>query len=259
MTEIKKELLYFKEQYADERLTTIKPFDKIEIKTKIEKFTLQISDKGKVKKLSENYSGDRGLTLKTDSTKTILLFTAEGNVIKWTGLNIPQSVDEEIVGLCNEDDYSPETSVVFFTSDGLIKKSALEEYLSLKQTSLAVKLSPDAKVVNVKFVLENNKEQKTLFTENDIILFTKNGYAIRFEDNLRQVGRIAAGVRGIKLDDEDEVVAAVVLPATTSEGQITLETETEEEKVVEIPEIRKQNRGGKGVNIQKTGKIKRVI
>lgn len=241
LKEVKKRLLEIKAKYPDERKTLIQEFDKVEIKTLVEKFTLQISENGKIRKLSENYSGDRGVVLKTDSAKTILFFDEKGYVQKHAGNALPQSTENSVVGLCNEDDYSDADSVVFITSDGMIKKTSFAEYKSTTKNSIAIKLGRGAKVVKVFFEKD----------PSDIVLLTKKGFVIRFSDeDVRQVGRIAAGVRAIKLEEGDEVIGATTVQSDKKNGSIKIQT-GQGEVVVPLDKVKKQNRGGKGVRILK--------
>lgn len=237
LREVEKKLLAIKEKYADERRTLIKEFDKVEIKTVVERFTLQITEDGKVKKLSENYSGDMGLTLKTDSTKTIWLFAEDGCIQKIAGINLPQSVEKRVAGLCNEDDFSETDSVVFVTSDGMIKKTAFLEYKTAKSGSTAIKLAEGAKVARVLFEKE----------PSDIIIVTKKGMAIRFSDeDVRQTGRVSMGVRGIKLEDGDEVKDAFIIPSSEA-GKCRIKIGS---VFINADKIKRQNRGGKGIKIK---------
>jgi DNA gyrase subunit A len=249
LKEVEAELLTIKEKYNDERKTLIKEFDKIELKTKVEKFTLQINGKGKVKKLSENYNGDKGITLKTDSTKNIYVFDNDGNTLKYNGMNFPQSIDSTVINLCNEDEYTDEEDVLFITSDGQIKKSAFKEYRAVKSNSQAIKLIGKAKVINIMF---GN-------IPNDIVLITQNGFVIRFDHtDIRQIGRVASGVRGIKLEDGDMVIGAIALPSEKDDGVINIETSKGIEKVM-VSQIKKQGRGGKGIKLFKNDNVIRLL
>jgi len=242
LKEVKKRLLEIKEKFKDERKTLVREFDKIEIKTFIEKFTLQIDESGKIKKLSENYKGDKGIVLRTDSTKTILFFDEKGFIQKYPGNALPQSVENAVVGMCNEDDYSETDGVIFITSDGMVKKTAFAEYKSVsKNNTAATKLNEGAKVIKVLF--EKGP--------SDIVLFTKKGFAIRFSSkDIKQVGRMAVGVKGIKLE-QDEVIGAEIIPHTEENGDIVVQTQNEEKVIIPLDKVKRQNRGGRGTKIKK--------
>ena len=245
---LREELVRLKDMFADERKTLISHFEQVQIKTQVERFTLQIAPNGKIKKLAEGYRGERGVVLKTDSTKTILLFDSEGNVSHFTGQSLPQTVNGKIVGMVNEDDCSDTSDVLFVTSNGLVKKSAFSEYKSLKNGVVAIKVAQNESVVAVFFG----------DLPSDLLLFSHNGMAIRFEHGeVRQIGRVAAGVRGVRLEERDRVVGALLVPADVSKGKIGVQTETGA-SVIDVGAVRKQSRDGKGVRIIKNGFIKAV-
>lgn len=224
LKQLRFELERIKIIFADNRKTIIKPFDEIQVKTKIEIFTLQVTDKGKLKKFSGRYSGDKAL--KTDSTKTILAFSDKGIVLRLTG-DVINNISAKVINICNEDGYTDEDSVIFITTDGKIKKSAFSEYKSLKNTAQALILDVEAKVVAVFF------SQKD--TPQDFVLLTKKGYIIRFEDDVRQIGRMSMGVQGISLEQNDEVASAWLLSDKAPFNAPAL-----------IIETKRQKRNGKG-------------
>ena len=92
LKEVIKELQRLKKVNPSERRTSVVEFKEITIKTKVDKFTLQMNENKSVRKLSPNYSGDRGITLKTDSTKTIAVFDEKGFMRKYTSTTLPDSV-----------------------------------------------------------------------------------------------------------------------------------------------------------------------
>ncbi|MCM1164047.1 MAG: DNA gyrase subunit A [Muribaculaceae bacterium] len=159
--------------------------------------------------------------------------------------------DEEFVNSHN---------LVFATKRGLIKKTSLKAYSR-----------PRARGVNAIVIRENDELLRVEMTDgnSEIIMANRNGRAIRFhESKVRQMGRMAAGVRGMALDDEnDEVIGLICMPQDSPNdimvlsergfGKRTrLDTEIDGEKV---PVYRITNRGGKGVRTmnvtEKTGAL----
>lgn len=141
--------------------------------------------------------------------------------------------------------------VVFATKHGLVKKTCLEAY-SRPRTSgvIAINITEGDEVVDVR--LTNGR--------NELILADKNGHAVRFDEKaIRPVGRVAAGVRGMRLDDnEDEVIGMIVVNDAAQETVMVV-SENGYGKRSQVEDYRKTNRGGKGVrtlNItEKTGRL----
>lgn len=248
LKEIIKELQKIKQDYPDKRKTEIIEFEKISIKTKVEKFTLQINENRSVRKLSPDYKGDRGVTLKTDSTKTIVVFDEMGYVRKFTATTLPDKVKHKVLTMCNEDEVAGDTDIIFITTDGQIKKSAFSEYLAVKGDAIAVKLNDKAKVTSV-FIGTG---------QNEVVVVTEKGFVIRFDHtDVRQMGRVASGVRAIRLENDDRVVGAA---AVSSEDERTLLVQTDSGlKEVKIREITKQGRAGKGSNLFAPAKVIEIL
>lgn len=248
LKEIVKELQKIKQDYPDKRKTEIIEFEKISIKTKVEKFTLQINENRSVRKLSPDYKGDRGVTLKTDSTKTIVVFDEMGYMRKFTATTLPDKVKHKVLAMCNEDEVAGDTDIIFITTDGQIKKSAFSEYLTVKGDAIAVKLNDKAKVTSV-FIGTG---------QNEVVVVTEKGFVIRFDHtDVRQMGRVASGVRAIRLENDDRVVGAA---AVSSEDERTLLVQTDSGlKEVKIREITKQGRAGKGSNLFAPAKVIEIL
>lgn len=111
--------------------------------------------------------------------------------------------------------------IVFFTKSGLIKKSELSQYLSLKKSSVsAIKLKDSDSVVSIE-----------VMDEEDVIVQTKNKMTIRFETKeIKAIGRLTMGVKAIALSEEDEVVLGRI---------VTYKDEN----------VYTQGRGGKGMKL----------
>ena len=142
--------------------------------------------------------------------------------------------------------------VLFCTKKGVIKKTVLEQYSRPRQNGVnAITIREDDQVIQVRMTDGNC----------DILIANRNGRAIHFdEENVRPMGRIATGVRGIRLDEDgqDEVVGMIAV-RNPEEETVLVVSEEGYGKRSEIEDYRKTNRGGKGVktmNItERTGKL----
>ena len=142
--------------------------------------------------------------------------------------------------------------VVFCTQNGVIKKTVLEQYSRPRQNGVnAITIREDDKVIQVRMTDGNC----------DLLIASRSGRAIRFhESNVRPMGRIASGVRGIRLDDDgDDVVVGMIAVRNPEEETIMVVSEEGYGKRSDIEDYRITNRGGKGVKTMnitaKTGKL----
>ena len=122
-----------------------------------------------------------------------------------------------------------------------MKKTLLEEYIKVKRSTgiAAIKINEGDSIANVEFINEEN-----------ILIITKNGMAIHFESkNVNAIGRVAAGVKTIKLDTDDEVV--IGLPIHSDNDVIGIFSSKGYGKKTSIKEFNVQGRGGKGLLIYK--------
>ena len=148
-----------------------------------------------------------------------------------------------------EDQTWEQTAYLFFaTRQGTVKKTALSEFGNVRKGGIiAITIDPTDTLIDVK--LTNGS--------NEVVLITREGMSIRFnEEKVRSMGRPAAGVRGITLDDQDAVVAlAVVEPNAT----LLVAGELGIGKRTSFEEYRVQSRGGKGIitmkTTERTGKV----
>ena len=124
------------------------------------------------------------------------------------------------------------------TKNGLIKKTALSEYVSSRKTGLlAITLKEDDELIDVRLT----------DGEDNVVMVTKKGMSITFDEkDVRPMGRTAQGVIGIRLEDDDQVVG---MESIITGGKATLLAITENGfgKRTELEEYRVQNRGGRGV------------
>ena len=269
---IKDELLYVKDAYDDERRTQIsdKPKDiDIEDMIKNEKLLVTFSKKGYIKSIpSDIYStqnrGGKGRMAATfadsdyiadifltESLNTLLCFANTGRVYKLKAYNIPKlspsAKGKPIVNLLKLQpgeqiktilSLSDNDSLFFVTQKGVVKKSSVEHFKNINVNGkMAIKLAEQDSLVKV-FGVKN---------DDDIVISTKKGMVIRFGVNeIRDMGRSAAGVRGIRLSNDDVVISA---DSFNSERhtKIIFVTAKGMAKQIKIDNVRKIKRGGKGV------------
>lgn len=243
-----------------DEIISVKYIDKFEFIT----FNVGVTSKGTLKGFSKVKSSDR-LKVTTDSLSTLVLFTDKGSMYKVPSFLISNVVKEEIALENIIDGYSKKEKIIdiysvkgfdeknmvyFFTKKGMIKKTSLKEYdvnYSLCQA--------------YKFKYENDEVISVCIEENDgeILIVTKKGMAIRFlSESVNTMGRIASGVTGISLKEDDEAISGFIFSRIINEDEIAIDgnnkdivliTKNKEKKSVEIKDIRVQNRAGRGTNI----------
>lgn len=193
--------------------------------------------------------------ISTNTVDTLMLFTNKGkmyrlvvdnvpvgtNTGKGVGIGslIPMDADEKVIAVTSLYRKTNAKYVVFITKNGLIKKTALEEYTSTKRTTgiIAIKLKDGDSIANVTF----------LDTE-DLFLITKQGIGIHFSTvDITAIGRNTSGVKGIKLGEGDEVV--IGLPLHSNEDTLAIFSNKGTGKRIKLTEIPKQGRGGKGIKV----------
>ena len=245
-----------------------------------------MTDSGYVKRMDlgtyrEQRRGGAGVTtglkeedivkkLITCSTHDYLLFFTSRGRIFWLQANDVPSVErqskgraianlltlreEEIANIMSIKDFD-EGYLFFATRKGIVKKISLRDVSKPRNTGVRImNLPPDGSdsIINVRKVGD----------KQEVLLITKDGQAIRFNsDEVRGMGRSSYGVKGIELDDKDEVVALESLPLQDN-GQLTILTITDEGygKRSPLEDYRKTARAGKGViTLKTTEKTGRVI
>ena len=147
-------------------------------------------------------------------------------------------------------EYVNNNYIIMCTKDGTIKKTKLEAYSRPRQNG-----------VNAIVIREGDQliEAKLTSGNAEVMIAAREGKAIRFNENtVRPIGRVGAGVRGISLDEGDEVVGMICIEPNSSQDVLVL-SENGYGKRTDLDEYRITNRGGKGVktiNItEKTGKL----
>lgn len=195
--------------------------------------------------------------ISTNTIDNLLIFTQKGKMFKIivdevpAGTNVSKGVnvstlinmdsDDEVIAITSLARTSAAKYVIFFTKQGLMKKTLLEEYTKVKRTTgiVAIKLNDGDSIANVEFL-----------NEEDVLVITKNGMSIHFETkSVNPIGRIAAGIKSIKLSDNDEVVVGI--PITSKEDKIAIFSSAGFAKKTDIKEFTPQMRGGKGLLIYK--------
>jgi DNA gyrase subunit A len=157
--------------------------------------------------------------------------------------------NEKVSAFLTVREFRAATYVLFATKEGVVKKTALDEYANPRPSGIiAIKLNEGDEVIGVRLT-DGHQE---------VILSTAAGQAIRFrEEDVRPMGRNAAGVRGIQLEPGDAVVAVdVVTPETT----ILAVAEKGYGKRTALDEYRLTGRGGKGIiTMNVTDRVGRVV
>ena len=193
--------------------------------------------------------------ISTNTIDSLMIFTSTGKMYRLNVNNIPEGTNisngtniktllpfelneeiEAVTALSRK----RANNVVFFTKNGLIKKTKIEEYTSTKKKTgiQAIKLKEGDKLIKVTF-MEDFQE---------VILITKQGNAIHIPtDDIKPIGRLTSGVKGIGLKENDEVVAALDLMPDNKE-EIVIVTSTGKGKRLDRKEFIIQNRGGRGVS-----------
>ena len=153
---------------------------------------------------------------------------------------LPLEGDERITAVLPIKEYDEGSFVFMATARGTVKKTPLTAFSHQRSTGIiAVALRGEDELVGVALTEG----------ESDIMLFASSGKAIRFrEKNVRAMGRVAAGVRGIRLSGDQRVISLIIL----TEGQILTATANGFGKRTPVDEFKVQGRGGQGVIAIKT-------
>ena len=162
---------------------------------------------------------------------------------------IEKEKDENITAFVAVKEFRDDQYIIMCTKQGVIKKTVLSAYGNVRRGGInAIGLNDGDSLIAVKLSEGNN----------DIVIGTHNGNAIRFPENkVRDMGRTATGVRGITLQDDDHVVGLLVLKR---QGTILVVTENGFGKRSDINDYRVTNRGGKGViTVKTTDKVGKMI
>ena len=194
------------------------------------------------------------MMLATNTINTLMIFTSEGKMYRLNVDKIPEGTnasrgvnlktilkldDKEIIQeIASARGEKPADYVVFFTKNGLVKKTKFEEYVNTKKTTgiQAIKIKDNDELAFVRFMNDDEK----------IILVTEEGYAIKFTFNdIKPIGRLTSGVKGINLRDGDGITGAINF--SSNDDYVVLITKEGKSKRMPISDFTIQNRGGRGV------------
>ncbi len=289
---VKTELLEVKEQFSSQRCTEIQEaYENIDIEDLIanEPMVVSMSYKGYVKRVDlkayerQNRGGKgklSGNTYEDDfienffvaNTHDILLFiTNKGQLYHLKVYKIPEASriamgkaivnlislapDEKIMATLSTKDFSDECSLAFFTKNGVVKRTNLSEFGSNRSYSgiRAIILDEGDELVSAKIVDKNAKH---------LLIASYLGIFIKFPlEDVREIGRTTRGVIGIRLNEDDFVIGAVVINDDSNKLLSVSENGLGKQTLAEA--YREQSRGGKGIIgmklTQKTGNLVSVI
>lgn len=283
---IRDELLQIKEKYGDARRTEIVyDYEEFSLEDTIaeEDVVVTMSHKGFIKRFPvsgyrKQGRGGKGVTgagTKDDdfiehmfiasTHQYILFFTDRGKCYWLKVFEIPESgrasrgrsilnliekdTEENITAFVTVKEFDDNHYLMMATQQGTIKKTVLSAYGNVRKGGInAINIVKNDKLISVKMTDGNN----------DIVLGTRNGFAIRFaEKDVRDMGRVATGVRGIRLSKGDRVVGLLVIKRNDN---ILVVTEKGYGKRSDINDYRITHRGGKGVITVKTSeKVGKMI
>ena len=282
---IRQEILLIAEKYGDDRRTSI-GFDEYDLSMEDlipkENTVIAMTKLGYIKRMTvDNFRsqnrGGKGIkgmaTIHNDYMEELLMttthhylmfFTNMGRVYRLKAYEIPEAsrtargtaivnllslqAEEKITAVIPVNEFKAGEFLFMATRKGVVKKTPIEDYSNVRKTGLAaISLRDDDELIEVKFT--DGKK--------DVILVTKFGQCIRFhESDVRQTGRVSMGVRGINLQDEDEVIG---MQLSCQGDYLLIVSEKGMGKRTSVGEFTCQNRGGKGVKCykitEKTGNV----
>ena len=282
---IKEEMQLIADKYGDERRTSI-GYDEFDISMEDliprENVVIAMTKLGYIKRMTvDNFKsqnrGGKGIKgmqtidddyiedlLMTSTHHYLMFFTNTGKVYRLKAYEIPESSrtargtaiinllqlspDEKITAMIPIREYKEGRYLFMATKNGIVKKTPITDYANVRKTGLAaISLREDDELIEVKST--NN--------EKDIILVTKYGQCIRFnETDVRSTGRVSMGVIGMSLTDGDEVIG---MQMHTQGEYLLIVSEKGMGKLTAMSEFTPQNRGGKGVKcykiMEKTGNV----
>ena len=278
--ELKGRLRNIVDKFGDDRRTEliqidIKPEEKEIIEVTPEDCVIIMTQSGDIKRVASKTfkvqrkngkgvkSEDEAIldTISTNTIDTLMIFTNKGKMYKLLVDNVPigtnASKGVRINTLINTEPNEKVSAItslyrqtnaeyaIFITKKGLIKKTYLSEYMKVKRGSgiAAINIKEDDEICNVTFL-----------KDEEMIIVTKNGMAIHFPtEDITPIGRIAAGVKAIKLSDDDEVLIGI--PVHQNWDTLSIFTQKGYGKRITLQELPIQKRAGKGVAIYKPTNI----
>ena len=283
---IKTEIQEISNKYGDDRKSQIGHDDSdIDMEDLIPNVNtvIAMTDLGYIKRMSiDNFKaqnrggkGIKGITtiendfvediLMTTTHNYVMFFTNTGRVYRLKAYQIPEASrtsrgmaivnllqlapGEKISAMIPVKDFEDEEKSLFMvTKKGTVKKTPITDFSNVRKTGLAaINLRDDDELIEVKTIKKNS----------EVFLVTKNGMCIHFdEDDVRSTGRSSMGVRGMMLDDTDEIVG---MQLNTQGDSLLIVSEKGYGKRTTLDEFHNQFRGGKGVKCykitEKTGNV----
>lgn len=273
MTIIKEELTEVKNKFGDERRTNIThDMSDIDMEDMIadDDVVVTITHRNYIKRIKldtfrRQNRGGQGIIgmptkdgdfveniLITTNHHTILFYTSKGRVYYLKAYQIAEAsrqskgtalinllkldANEDVTAVIQVREFEPEKFLFMATKKGVVKRVSLSDFNTTRKVGvIAISLQDDDELIGVK-ITDGNQ---------NIILGTKKGISITFEEKqVRVMGRIARGVRGINLNSDDEVVA---MDTIKPGGDVLTVTESGIGKRTSVDAYRPQNRGGKGI------------
>ncbi|MGG3768015.1 DNA topoisomerase IV subunit A [Priestia megaterium] len=272
---IKKELRRVKKQYSTERRSKIEAeIEEIKINLEVmvpsEEVMVTVTKDGYVKRTSlRSYAASNGQDFgmkdtdrilakyEINTTETLLIFTNKGNYlympvhelpdIRWKDMGqhimniVPIDKEEQIVRAIPVKEFKENQYLLFFTKNGMVKKSELLQYKAQRYSKalVAVNLKGDDEVVDV-YQTDGEKQ---------VFIATRSGYGLRFrEEEINIVGTRASGVKGINLKDDDYVVSGVIFDEDEAlSTELFIATQRGAVKKTKITEFEESARAKRGL------------
>lgn len=272
---IKKELRRVKKQYSTERRSKIEAeIEEIKINLEVmvpsEEVIVTVTKDGYVKRTSlRSYAASNGQDFgmkdtdrilakyEINTTETLLIFTNKGNYlympvhelpdIRWKDMGqhimniVPIDKEEQIVRAIPVKEFKENQYLLFFTKNGMVKKSELLQYKAQRYSKalVAVNLKSDDEVIDV-YQTDGKKQ---------VFIATRSGYGLRFrEEEINIVGTRASGVKGINLKDDDYVVSGVIFDEDEAlSTELFIATQRGAVKKTKITEFEESARAKRGL------------
>ncbi|MFS0620239.1 DNA topoisomerase IV subunit A [Priestia megaterium] len=272
---IKKELRRVKKQYSTERRSKIEAeIEEIKINLEVmvpsEEVMVTVTKDGYVKRTSlRSYAASNGQDFgmkdtdrilakyEINTTETLLIFTNKGNYlympvhelpdIRWKDMGqhimniVPIDKEEQIVRAIPVKEFKENQYLLFFTKNGIVKKSELLQYKAQRYSKalVAVNLKGDDEVIDV-YQTDGKKQ---------VFIATRSGYGLRFrEEEINIVGTRASGVKGINLKDDDYVVSGVIFDEDEAlSTELFIATQRGAVKKTKITEFEESARAKRGL------------
>ena len=277
---IKDDMTELKEQYGDERRTRIQnvsgEMSEEDLIPEVD-VLVTITNRGYVKRIADGTyrtqrrggRGVAGLTMRDEdgiqhilsanSHDSLLVFTNRGRVYQIKVYELPDAgrtakglpivnvinmqPDEKVATLLKVRNHDPGQFLFFTTRQGRVKRTSLDQFRAVRSNGLAA------------ITLDENDELawvKITNGECDVIMVTQKGQSIRFhESDARSMGRSAAGVIGVRLADDDRVIAFDVIDRDDEARDLLVVSSRGMGKRTDIDQYRVQSRGGKGIQAMK--------